>query len=272
MNNFLLHKPRIVKIMNMRTESNSVKSIVLKDGLFRFAKPGQFSMIWIPGFDEIPMSLSLDPKSKLPMIVVKNVGEATKALHKLSVGESIGVRGPYGSFFNVGNAKRILLVAGGTGIIPLLRIALEANQRTYKCDIVLGAKNMDEILFYNELKSLTCNLYPVTEDGSLGEKGFVIDIVKKRLKGKYDLLMCCGPELMIKSTIDIVRNNDINLQASLERIMKCGIGICGSCELSGFRVCTDGPVFNLKELNEMYNILGNQKRNHSGKIVELNTN
>ncbi len=272
MKKFLLHKPRIVRIEKIRYESNTVKSIVFKDRSCAYAKPGQFSMIWIPGYDEIPMSLSLDPKSKLPMIVVKNIGEATNALHELSIGDSIGIRGPYGTSFKIGSAKQILLVAGGTGIIPLFQIAMESNRREYECDIILGAKNIEEILFYDDLKSADCSLYPVTEDGSLGEQGLVVDIIKKSLNGKHDVIMCCGPEPMIKSIIDIVRKTDLGLQASLERIMKCGIGICGSCEISGFRVCKDGPVFDLKELNEMYGALGNLKRNHSGKLIDFNTN
>jgi dihydroorotate dehydrogenase electron transfer subunit len=268
----LLHKPRIVRIEKIRNESNTVKSIVFKDRLCASVKPGQFSMIWIPKYDEIPMSLSLDPKSKLPMIVVKNIGEATNALHELSIGDSIGIRGPYGTSFDISNAKRILLVAGGTGIIPLLQIAMESNQKEYKCDIILGAKNVEEILFYDDLKSADCTLCLVTEDGSLGEQGLVVDMIKKSLTGKHDVLMCCGPEPMIKSIIDIVRKTNIGLQASLERIMKCGIGICGSCEISGFRVCKDGPVFGLTELNAMHGVLGNLKRSHSGKLIDFKIN
>ena len=272
MNKSLFHKPRIVRIEKVRNESNTVKSIIFEDKICSSIKPGQFSMIWIPGYDEIPMSLSLDPKSKMPMIVVKNVGEATNALHELSIGDSIGIRGPYGTCFSVGSAKRILLVAGGTGIIPLLQIAMESNQRQYKCDIILGAKNIKEILFYDDLKSTDCSLYPVTEDGSLGKQGLVIDMIKKSFISNYDILMCCGPEPMIKSIINTVQKINIDLQVSLERIMKCGIGICGSCELTGFRICKDGPVFGLKELNAMYGVLGNLKRSHSGKVIDFNTN
>ncbi len=270
MHNVLTHRPRIIKIERVRNESKKTKSFMFKDRLCKAAKPGQFSMVWIPDFDEIPMSLAIDPETGFPMIVVKNVGDATSALHKISHGQYIGIRGPYGTFFNIGNAKRILIAAGGIGIIPFLRIASESNKKGYQCEIIMGAKDIDEMIFFKTLQSTNCILYPITEDGSLGEKGLVIDVIKKRLEERYDLLMCCGPELMIKSIIKIARKRNVNVQASLERIMKCGIGICGSCELSGFRVCKDGPVFNQEELKLMKDSLGICRRDHSGKKIKLN--
>jgi len=201
--------------------------------------------------------------------VVKRVGEATEALHKLSQSELIGVRGPYGTHFKIDKAQRILIAAGGAGIVPTLRIALEARQKGYDCDVVLGAKDAKEILFVKAIKSASCRVYPVTEDGSLGERGLIRDVVNKKLTSDHDLVVCCGPELMIKSILELATEKNVPIQASLERIMKCGVGICGSCELSGFRVCKEGPVFGLNDLMLMENTLGQFKRDSSGKQVRV---
>ncbi len=264
-----MHKPRIVSIDRVRQESPTIKSFTFNDRFCASAKPGQFSMVWVPGFDEIPMSLTVDPETYSPMIVVKRVGEATEALHRLSKDEFVGVRGPYGTHFRIDKAQRILIAAGGAGIVPMLRIALESERKEYDCDVVIGAKDAEEILFIKALMSAGCKVCSVTEDGSLGERGLVRDVVNKKLTNEYDLVMCCGPELMIKSTVELATERHVPIQASLERIMKCGVGICGSCELSGFRVCKEGPVFSLDDLMLMKNTLGQFKRDSSGKKVRV---
>lgn len=264
-----IHKPRIVSIERIRQESPTLKSFIFEDRFCASAKPGQFSMIWAPKFDEIPMSLTVDPETNSPMIVVKRVGEATEALHRLAQGELIGVRGPYGTHFKIGDARRILIAVGGVGIVPTLRIALESKRKGYDCDVVLGAKQANEVLFLEAIKSIGCRVYPVTEDGSLGDVGLVLDVVDRKLTKEYELIICCGPELMIKSILKLANERNIPIQASLERIMKCGVGICGSCELSGFRVCKEGPVFGLEDLMLMKNTLGQFKRDSSGKKIKI---
>ena len=264
-----MHRPRIVSIDSVKRESPTIKSFIFNDRFCASAKPGQFSMIWVPGFDEIPMSLTVDPETHSPMIVVKRVGEATEALHQLSQNELIGVRGPYGTHFRIGKARRILIAAGGAGIVPTLRIALESKRKGYDCDVVLGAKDAEEILFLKAIESAGCGVYPVTEDGSLGVRGLIRDVVNKKLTSDYDLVICCGPELMIQSILKLATERNVPVQISLERIMKCGVGICGSCELSGFRVCKEGPVFCLEDLILMKNTLGQFKRDSSGKKVRF---
>jgi dihydroorotate dehydrogenase electron transfer subunit len=263
------HRMRVVKIVGVREESPTVKSIIFKDKLCESARPGQFCMIWIPGVDEIPMSVSMDPKSSYPMIVVKRVGEATSALHQLKEGGLIGVRGPYGTFFKLNGHRRVLLVAGGTGIAPLLRVALDSQRLEYECHVVAGAKDGSELLFMKELEEAGCVTHPVTEDGSLGDRGTVQDVLRKTPLREYGLMMCCGPELMIASALELAADQGVNVQASLERVMKCGVGICGSCELAGYRVCKDGPVFNMDDLMRMVDTLGKFKRGPSGRRIKV---
>ncbi|MEM2901212.1 MAG: dihydroorotate dehydrogenase electron transfer subunit [Candidatus Bathyarchaeia archaeon] len=263
------HRHRVVEIRKVREESPTVKSLIFKDKLCAAARPGQFSMIWVPGFDEIPMSVSVDPESSDPMIMVKRVGEATAALHRLKEGDLIGVRGPYGTFFKLNGQRRVLLVAGGTGIAPLLKVALDSKRIGYECHLVMGAKEEGELLFVEELREAGCVVYPVTEDGSLGDRGTVQNVLRKIPLEEYGLMMCCGPELMIASAIALASSRGIKVQASLERVMKCGVGICGSCELAGYRVCKDGPVFNLEDLKRMADTLGRFKRSPSGRRIKV---
>ena len=269
MGKFAFHKHRMAPIRFIRKESSTVRSLIFNDQLCAEAKPGQFSMVWVPGIDEIPMSLTVDPETSLPMIVVKRVGEATNALHRLRPGDLVGVRGPFGTCFRIEGRSQLLIAAGGTGIVPMLQIALKAKQEGYSCDIVLGAKGADEILFLKSLRKAGCAVYPITEDGSLEEKGLVLDIVKKRLEGNYDLILCCGPELMIKSIFELALEKEVDFQTSLERMMKCGVGICGSCELCGFRVCREGPVFNKQDLKLMGEAIGQLKRSASGRQIKI---
>jgi len=117
------NKLRTTSILNIKTESPTVKTFTFKDKLCAKATPGQFLMLWIPGVDEIPLSIfDVNEKEGTVSVAVKRVGEATKTLHSKKVGEIIGVRGPFGNSFSLGHS-RILIVGGGIGIAPLLFLA-----------------------------------------------------------------------------------------------------------------------------------------------------
>jgi len=262
------HRVRMAKIDAIRDETETVKTFTFKDALCAKAKPGQFAMVWLPGKDDIPMSLTSDPASDDPMLVIKRVGETTTELHNLKVDDVIGVRGPFGTFFRIRDEEKILAVGGGTGFTPMLNLMRRhASKKDFQ--IVLGAKTKSELLFYNYLERVA-DVIPVTEDGSLGERGQASDCVEKLMRrNHYDLVVCCGPELMIRRVFQIATDHSIPIQASLERIMKCGVGICGSCSLAGFRVCRDGPVFGAKELKTISRELGVFTRDHSGRRIPV---
>ena len=110
----------------------------------------------------------------------------------------------------------------------------------------------------------------MTEDGSFGQKGVVTDPLDDLLREeKYDMIYACGPEPMIKRVFLAAEEANTPFQASLERIMRCGIGICGSCMLGKYRVCRDGPVFSSHQLREVIDELGNYKRDFNGNKVFL---
>ena len=252
----------IVEIFKINNEKSNIKT-------FRFnfekkSKPGQFFMVWIPGVDEIPMSVSYT--ESIQGITVEKIGEATSALHKLKIRAKIGVRGPYGNGFKI-FGKKILLVGGGTGIIPLAPLVEKITNK--EITVIVGAKTKSDILFKERIKKATKNVLISTDDGSLGYNGFASDLAKEVMeKKKFDLVITCGPEVMMKKIVDIANEMKTPIQASLERYMKCGMGICDSCSINGLQVCKDGPVFGgdvLKGLSEF----GKRRRDVCGRAVKV---
>lgn len=252
----------IVEILRTNKENSSVKTL-----RFNFKKkivPGQFFMVWIPGVDEIPMSASY--MEGLKGITVENIGEATSALHKLNTGSRIGIRGPYGNGFKI-SGKKILLVGGGTGIIPLAPLAEKIMKK--EIAVIIGAKTKNRILFNERIKKVTENVLFSTDDGSFGYNGFASDLAKEIMeKKKFDMIITCGPEIMMKKIVDMANKAKIPVQVSLERYMKCGMGICDSCSIGGLQVCKDGPVFSgdvLRGLDEF----GKRRRDACGRAVKV---
>jgi dihydroorotate dehydrogenase electron transfer subunit len=246
---------RNVELTDIVVECSDIKTFFF-DHRFDFI-PGQYVMIWIRGVDEIPMSLSY-----ADAITVRRVGEATSALFKLSIGDEIGIRGPYGNgFTNPDNS--VLLVAGGLGAAPLAPLA-----ETLKGTVItiLGAKTKDELLFVDRFTSVG-NVLLTTDDGSCGHKGFTVDLLD-RVTG-YNEIMSCGPEKMMKAVLDFATAVNIPTQFSLQRYIKCGIGLCGSCCIDphGLRVCTDGPVFTSDQL--LHSEFGCYMRDTSGRKVNV---
>lgn len=200
--------------------------------------PGQFVMVWIPGVDEIPMALSA-PNA----ISVQRVGDATEALFSLSAGDTLGIRGPFGTWFP--DEGEVLAICGGIGAAPLLHLARTDRINTF----LLGARTEEEVPFVEVLDECT-NLLIATDDGSLGFGGMVTDLVRDHNLvnlDTFDVICTCGPEPMMRVVLSLLKEKDIAERGffSLHRYMKCGIGVCGSCciDPEGFRVCREGPVF-----------------------------
>jgi len=205
-------------------------------------------------------------------IVVKPMGEGSRALFDSPAGEFLGIRGPYGKGFAIAeNARKILLVGGGTGIAPILRLAeTRSETRGKSASVVIGARSKRELPFLPLLKKFlgTSNVYPTTDDGSLGFKGFAHEQVAALVeKDDFDLICCCGPEAMMFQVFNIASQNKIPAQFSLERIMKCGIAICGSCCIQDVVLCREGPVLSEKALRRLSKEFGKIERDKTGKLV-----
>jgi len=262
---------RTTRILNVKTESPTVKTFTFKDKVCTRAKPGQFLMFWIPGVDEIPLSILDANGDGAVSVAVKKVGEATQALYNKKVGEIVGLRGPFGNSFTL-KRGRILMVGGGTGIAPLLFLTKKLASKATKLVSVVGAKTKKELLFIDKLEEICSegNLVATTEDGSYGIKCLATALLESLLaKERFDAIYTCGPEQMMLKAFVLAEKHGITLEASLERLMRCAIGLCGSCVVGKYRVCRDGPVFTASQLREVRSEFGISKRDFYGKKIPL---
>jgi dihydroorotate dehydrogenase electron transfer subunit len=217
--------------------------------------PGQFLMVWIPGIDEVPMSLSQWSPESIE-ITVLNVGEATEGLLSMSPGDWIGIRGPFGRPFDM-NCRRALVVGGGVGMAPLRPLVYSLLKTGAHVTLLIAAKTRDELVFYKEFSEYhnkAFKLVVTTDDGSAGFKGLATEGVAEFLNiNEFETLYTCGPEMMMAKLYKMAKKAGIDFQASLERIMKCGCGLCGTCAMdpTGDLVCLDGPVFNANQLEAL---------------------
>jgi len=229
-------------------------------------------MLWIPGVDEIPLSILDTGKDGKVSVAVKKVGEATEALHKTKIGDIVGVRGPFGNSFTIGRG-RALMIGGGTGVAPLLFLAKKLRSVSTAV-FVLGAKNKDELLFLDTLekkaKKKKMQLVISTEDGTCGIMGMCTEPLERILaKESFDMIYACGPEPMIRQVFDLAEKRETSLEASLERLMRCAMGLCGTCVIGKYRVCKDGPVFTSRQLREVEGEFGVSKRDFDGRRIGL---
>jgi dihydroorotate dehydrogenase electron transfer subunit len=267
-----INKRRIVQIEETIAETPTVKTLVFKDSLSYSAKPGQFLMIWIPRVEELPMSVMINSKEGYAAVTIRKFGFGSTALFDRKKGDLIGLRGPYGNKFTIRkNYKKILMIGGGTGLVPLLRLASYTNKKKIKSTIVMGARTRQEVFFEKLTRKIideTGSLLVVcTDDGSYGIKGSTVSVMSKLVRDDtFDCVYTCGPELMMKRVVELSNQNSLPVQASLERYMKCGIGICGSCCLDSSLVCQDGTVFNEKQLSTMLDF-GISYRDKDGQKV-----
>jgi dihydroorotate dehydrogenase electron transfer subunit len=258
--------PLIVTIEKVIDETSTVRTLVFSDEIMSNVLPGQFAMVWIPGVNELPMSVMISKESGKAAFTVRKHGLASTGLFNVKVGEQIGIRGPYGNSFDIREGK-LLLVGGGTGLVPMMRL-LTFVKPTDDVTVLIGAKSKDEVFFEDLANSLLENnshkVLVSTDDGSYGEKGYVTDLVEKLVNETcFDAVYVCGPEIMMYKTVDSAHSRGIFVQASLERMMKCGVGICGSCCVGEDLVCRDGTIFDGSHLSQN-NEFGHFHRNKAG--------
>jgi dihydroorotate dehydrogenase electron transfer subunit len=262
---------RTTTIIQVTTESPSVKTYTFIDKQCAKAKPGQFIMLWIPGIDEIPLSILNATEDGMISVSVKAVGDATRHLHNMEAGATIGIRGPFGNNFTQ-NHGNVLLVGGGTGTAPLLFLAKTLAGKTQKLSFVIGAKTRNELLFVEQLNKV-CeekSLITTTDDGTYGLQCLVTEPLADLLdREKFDMIYTCGPEVMVKKIFEMTQKRKLPLEASLERLMRCGIGLCGSCVIGKYRVCRDGPVFNSAQLAEVKDEFGFSKLGFDGSRIPI---
>lgn len=212
--------------------------------------PGQFVMVWIPGEDEVPMSVSYtDGPSK--GVTIKAMGPTSRRVQSLRPGQPIGLRGPYGNRFDL-RARRLLVVAGGSGAAVLAPAVEQVRAHRGSVTVALGATVRDELLFRERFLRAGARVEVATDDGSEGTRGFVTEVVAKLLeKERFDRIWTCGPEVMMQKVAALGAARKIPVTLAVERWMKCALGICDACALGPYHVCVDGPLFPAERLVDL---------------------
>jgi anaerobic sulfite reductase subunit B len=223
----------------------------------RAHRPGQFTMLYAPGIGEVPISISgTGPDLGLAQ-TVRAVGAVTRALCACTPGRVIGVRGPYGTDWDVASAAGadLLIVAGGIGLAPLrgaLLAALGHRERYRRVVVLAGARSPEELVFARELDGwhrdgaeVTVTVDQATADWT-GHVGVVTQLIGRAdLDATRTTALICGPEVMMRVTARELRALGIpaaRIRVSLERNMRCGVAECGHCQLGPLLLCRDGPV------------------------------
>jgi anaerobic sulfite reductase subunit B len=251
--------PRPYRVVDRREETYDTVTLTLEPVGAAIAafRPGQFTMLYAFGIGEVPISISGDGGTATLVQTLRAVGAVTRALCDARPGATVGVRGPCGTDWDVPTAagQDLVIVAGGIGLAPLrpvLRAALAARDRYHRMALLVGARTPRDLLFPGELAAWRERGVDVEvtvdqpDAGWTGHVGLVTTLVDR---AAFDPAGCvafvCGPEVMMRFTARALMRRGVpadKIRVSLERDMKCGIGLCGHCQLGPLLVCRDGPV------------------------------
>jgi len=285
----MFRTPQPTKIDRIVNEAENVKTFyLLNNDVARKAKPGNFVLVWVPfpaeyqngknlesfeQLDQLPMSVSsADPSTGTFGITVKEAGETTSELLKYHKGRELGIIGPLGNSFSY-ESDTCILVGGGIGAAPLRFLASQLVNKNKKLIGFMGFRTKKEALFVDQMKNMFDQFTITTDDGSFGEKGFVVSAFRKYIEKQRNgslgqksniMVYSCGPEIMLKKVLTYCERFKLRAEFSLERYIHCGIGICGFCSINGLRVCRDGPIFSSSTLKNIKE-LGVVRRTSSGK-------
>jgi NAD(P)H-flavin reductase len=267
--------PFMMKVRKISWETDDTYTIVLEhdsdDSKPFIFKPGQFNMLYAFGHGEAAISISSDAAKNTSIThTIHRVGHVTTALSQLKKGDVVGVRGPFGSSWPVDEAKGkdVIFVVGGIGLAPL-RPALYhifRNRKNYERVILLyGSRTALDILYRIELDEwvkrhkidvqITVDRSDTSWRGNVGVVTNLFNYIK--LDARQTLAMVCGPEIMMKYSIDELKKIGIpnhNIYLSMERNMKCAVGFCGHCQYGANFICKDGPVFNYSHVKKIFDV------------------
>ena len=261
--------PEFLPVTRFRRETRDTFTIELKpNGRGGRFSAGQFNMLYVFGKGEVPISISGSPEDPRKLIhTVRAVGPVTKALRAVKAGDMIGVRGPFGTPWPVDRAKGkdVVLVAGGIGLAPLRSVVYQVLHRRNefgKVYVLYGTRSPDDILYRRELERWRSRFdleVSITVDRATGSwRGNVGVVTTLIAKAPFDpqktIAMVCGPEVMMRFTVQELARRGVDMKEvfiSMERNMKCGIGVCGHCQHGPFFICKDGPVISYDRIKNL---------------------
>lgn len=266
----MIPSPFVIRRVQKETYDTFTIEIEPADGPkdFPFAA-GQFNMLYVFGVGEIPISLSGNPDSADTLKhTIRAVGTVTNALTKLKRGDVLGIRGPYGTSWPLEDAagKDVLIISGGIGLSPLRPVLYQlfSKRKKYgKITLLYGAKTSKDILYRRELEkwgrcfNIDVNVtIDKASDDWQGNVGVVTTLIPQTpLDSSRTIAMICGPEVMMRFTIAELQKtgmSDTSIFISMERNMKCGIGLCGHCQCGPLFMCKDGPIFRFDRIKDFF--------------------
>ena len=263
--------PHIVEVIDIIDETPDVKNFLVKaenGGVPFNVMPGQLAMLSLIPTGEGMFSISWQEADEYLEFAIKSVGLMTDELHRIEVGQKLGVRGPYGNGFPVEDCKGkdMLFIAGGIGLAPLrsfIKYCFKNREDYGKIEILYGSRSYADLCFKDELldkwpKEKDTEVFVTidnAEEGWDGKVGYVpayLEELNPDSKGKVAVV--CGPPIMIKFVLESLEKmgySDEQVITTLEMRMKCGIGKCGRCNIGSEYICLDGPVYTLAQLRNL---------------------
>lgn len=270
-----LLQPDWAEVISMQKEINDVATLVLRfqdpeiQKAYRFA-PGQFNMLYLPGYGEVAISISSDMTDRSSIAhTVRFVGNVTRAASRLRPGDIVGLRGPFGSAWPTAElqGKDLFIACGGIGLPPLrptLYHVIRNRAKYGKVTVLYGARTPSELMYtreYDAWRQAGIDL-EITVDRAEADWTGRVGVVPMwfyqfRIDPRKTAVLTCGPEIMIRFVIFEALARRIapeNIYVSLERNMKCGQGACGHCQIGPYFICKDGPVFPFSVLQPFFNV------------------
>lgn len=267
--NPMLPRPAVVRAIRPEAYGISTFSLEYAEprGVSVFA-PGQFNMIYLPGFGEVAISICSDPDEPAVMEhTIRYAGSVTRALGRLRVGDIVGLRGPYGNPWplRLAEGKDLMIVSGGIGLAPLRPVILQAIRHRSRFGRVLllyGGRTPQDLLYTSEFdtwQSGGVEMYVSVDRADESWKGQVgvipMAFYRTRLDYRNTMVFSCGPEIMMRFVIYEAMARRIPKDAiyvSMERNMKCAVGFCGHCQLGPVFICRQGPVFRFSAVEPFF--------------------
>ena len=263
--------PVPVPVTRVRRDTAHVATLELTPASAFVFAPGQFNMLYVFGLGEVAISLSGDPAEEGRIVhTVRAVGAVSRAITRLRRNQFIGVRGPYGSCWPVAQSESsdVIIVAGGLGLAPLRPViyrVLAHRERYGRVVVLYGARGPADILYRRELeiwrRRLDVDIIVTVDHAAAdwrGNVGVVPALIPRiSIDSDHAVAMVCGPEIMMRFTVDALSQRGLAMDrifVSMERNMKCAIGLCGHCQFGPAFVCRDGPVFRFDRIAPFFNI------------------
>lgn len=233
-------------------------------------QPGQFNMVWAPGVGEVPISFSAIDDSGLQVHTIRAVGPVSRKLCAVRPGEVVGLRGPFGSTWPVDAARGrdLIIVGGGIGLAPVrpvIHSVLADRDAFGEVSLIVGARKASDLLFRAELdgwwQRREIRVRTIVDQPSDDWRGNIGVVTKELQRIDFDhertQVIACGPEIMMKFVAEHLIDRGLapaDIAVSMERNMQCAIGQCGHCQLRGYFICTDGPVFTWPQIQPLMEV------------------